>query len=1001
MKDLFFWNNWNKESSLIYSFCLTLFISVSVYFIFVFLLGTESYYKWQTDYTIEKIKTSLDAFEVGLFQFDIEANQHIIFQNYFGENITISYKTCVFIFFGTLILLLITLTILSFLNNWIYYFGTTIILGWFIAQQPSVLFLDFRYATFLQLLPIILIGGLSYYYFAFNRNVKFLWRFFFLSIITLLYYILIFYFSENKFSLLYLYSYGSIITIIISCLFIAFVSFEIVYGFLKLISLYGISGQKQGNSLHFVFIFIIYLANIVLHYLQNAHKIQFDLLTFSPFILLLVSSLLGIYGFRDRSVMFNLKLPFSPFGGVIYLCWAAVCFLTISFYFQSGNDSMVEVFEDIIHLTHIGFGLGFFMYVILNYQKWLNENKPVAKIIYTHQWVSFYSVYGTGILVFLTLFFYSNMFTLQQAKAGYYSTVGDAYLIDNEEVLAEEYYGQSLKYEFQNHKSNYTLANIFLNRQNTKDAGYLFKKALLKKPTPQAFASVARILNADGQTLEALFQLKKGIRQFPQSAELNSNLALLFDKINMKDSAVIYLNKSLKISNNDCIKANKLAYFAKLRMLISDTTYLSENSNNLILTTNKIVYNSVLGLPNNIHYIVKDSIMTDILFSYLTNKFLSDPTKIDSLEIDNLEYLSKIDTNASFRSGLSYLKAVKYFYNNKPLDAVRMIDDLQIGDEHLASYYLNTIGLWSLKLGLFQMAADIFEISSSKGDDTNLINKSIALAEAEKPAETFKTLQSFATEDTNKKYLITKFSKIYAPKISIITLNGSDVEKYSALHYRKSQLSDVEIGNLFYGINNQTYKFKAAKDLFYFYFKQNELDKCAEILNETEKMVLNDSQKSDFQVCKILFFIEKKDIFSINQELLHPVALTNANAYLIFARAWVFEQNNNSDEAKKLYQLAANSLLHNTYIVQKSAIYLAKNNSHAASYNILLNGITLNAYDAELYKFYTLQSIWYGIPSFAENALEKLKNLISFNDFKRFEQVYFKEKAAFEKKMQE
>lgn len=999
-ESLFFWKNWNRESKFIYLLCLAFFFIVLGYFVFAFFLGTEAYFGWETSYAIEKIKTSIDAFEVGIFQFDIEANQELIFQNFYGKNITISPYTTIAIFSFTLILLLIILTILSFLNNWIYYFGTTFILGWLIAQQPNVLFIDFNYSTIIQLLPIVLIGGISYYFFAFNRNLKFLARFLIFGIITILYYFLILYISGNKSAVFYLYGYGSVVTIIISALFIALVSFEIVYGFIKLISMHGISGQKQGNSLHFMLIFFIYMANIVLQYLNNAHKIQFELFTFSPFILLIISSLLGIYGFRDRSVMFNLQLPFSPFGAVIYLCWAAVCFLTIGFYFSTGNDSMIEVFEDIIHLTHIGFGIGFFMYVILNYQKWLSENRPVAKLIFSHQWVSFYSVYGTGILIFLTLFFYSNMFTLHQAYAGYYGTVADAYLFGNEEVLAEEYYGKSLQNEFQNHKSNYTLANILLKRENTRDAGYLFKKALLKKPSPYAYANAVRIFDMDGQTLEAIFQLKKGIVEFPNSAELHNNLALLFDKINMKDSAAIYLNKSIELSSNENIMANKLAYFIKLNVPISDSTSLFKSTTNMVLETNKLAYKNIFNLPKQESNLQTDSILTDIQFSYLTNKFLSNPSKFDSLEIIKLENLSSKDTNAAYRSGLSYLKAIKYFYTNKPLDAVRMIDDLQICEEQAAAYYLNTIGLWSLKMGLYDMAADIFQLGNNKGDQQILLNKAIALAEAGKPNEAVKTLQITDSKDSTSKLLLNQFGQIYSSKTSIIALSGSDFEKYTTLHYRKTELKDSEIGNLFFGITNNDYKFKAGKDLFSYYFKQNEWNRCAEILNEISKLSLNNIQKSDYQTFKVLYFIATNDKNSLVEELNKPVTLTNASAHLTFGKAWILEQENNKDEAKELYISAANSLLNHSYIVSKCADFLAKNAFHEAAFKVLLNAVTLNAYDAKLYKFYTLQAIWYGIPSFAENGLAKVKTMVSPKEFSDFQMIYSKEKQAFEQKMQ-
>ena len=70
------------------------------------------------------------------------------------------------------------------------------------------------------------------------------------------------------------------------------------------------------------------------------------------------------------------------------------------------------------------------------------------------------------------------------------------------------------------------------------------------------------------------------------------------------------------------------------------------------------------------------------------------------------------------------------------------------------------------------------------------------------------------------------------------------------------------------------------------------------------------------------------------------------------------------------------------------------------AYEILLDGITINPYSVRLYKAYSIQSLWYGIPSFAEEGLKKLQSLLSKTQYDLFLREFDMEIVAFTKSLE-
>jgi xanthine/uracil permease len=136
--------------------------------------------------------------------------------------------------------------------------------------------------------------------------------------------------------------------LVILAVFIFLISHEIIAGLVWLVSK---NSQKGKNSLpQFLIIALIFLANVLLVYLENTKRIEKSSFVISPIILFITSSLLGIWGFR---LFLHQKdwFSFQKSGAWIYLGMATISMATVGFIFGTNNDPLIDLFEDFVGIS--------------------------------------------------------------------------------------------------------------------------------------------------------------------------------------------------------------------------------------------------------------------------------------------------------------------------------------------------------------------------------------------------------------------------------------------------------------------------------------------------------------------------------------------------------------------------------------------------------------------------------------------------------------------------
>ena len=360
--------------------------------------------------------------------------------------------------------------------------------------------------------------SIAYIFHEIKRNTTLIFRYLIFTAASIVFGIIIWLFSEVENPFLYISNYGIIVPIVLSILFIIVISHEIIYGFLYVITHH--NTKKSAHSLeHFLVLSSLYLLYITLSYFWYAKIIKFEFWYVSPFLLFLVSSVIGLYGFKRREFIYDEMMPFKPVGGLMYLAFALISLSTIAYAFNSANDQLVESFEDIIFYGHIGYGAMFFIYIIANFFATLIHNYQVSKIAYKPEYFPFYTYRMMGMIAVIALFLRANMIVLSQSQSAYYNGIADIHYLNNELRLAEEYYNVAGSYVYQNHRSNYALASLSrIQRDKTAEAFYL-ENAIIKNPSEHAIIGLSNLYLRNNQFWQGMFNLQEGLLRF----QMNNN----------------------------------------------------------------------------------------------------------------------------------------------------------------------------------------------------------------------------------------------------------------------------------------------------------------------------------------------------------------------------------------------------------------------------------------------------------------------------------------------
>ena len=690
-----FWNNFQKPTKFLYLFSLIILSISLIIFGLAYFKGLENVIHWDVLSELGEVPIVLDQFKVGEETLSIPAKTFTVTEQFVASPMAIN-TLGNHLFLGLFMTgFLIILSAISALRRFWYliFIGSVILL-----IVTFNLGLVFNLAdNYINIGAIILYIGTSYFFHAFRPDIDILKRFFSFFFITVIVGISIHYFSKVASPFLLLSSYRTSGAMLLSVGFIFLISYEIINGFLIITT--STKGTKQ--LLNFLIISFIYLVNVLLIFLYNNKTIDWNMIYLSPFLLLIISIILGIWGFRQRRNLSVEVMNFEESGAFIYVGFGIITLATCGLAFATGNDPMVEVFEDAVTYSHLAMGIMFLVYVILNFASLFRDRLEIHKVVFKPFRYPIWMFRIMALIMIGGLLLFIDFFPTKQFSASSYNALGDYYTTEKDYKFAEIEYKIALSYEPRNHKTNYALASLALTLGDNETAGVYFRKATTKNPSPFDYEGLSRSLSDGDQFFNAIFVLKEGVQKFPKSGELQNNLAYLYNKSKLPDSTLIYYDLAIKNAKKPEVPtSNLLAFWAnnlkekEINDVLNNTEDIKYNSFQAnILALKNVAKTPVLQAENWGGVFSPDSVLNASDFAWIYNQSIHQKSNGKSLP---LRRLAESEDNESLSEDLLFANALQDYYQGDKLIAFQNFQAWSLGDstDKKGKYYallLNTL----------------------------------------------------------------------------------------------------------------------------------------------------------------------------------------------------------------------------------------------------------------------------------------------------------------------
>lgn len=990
MSHISFWKQWNANyRSVYYLLLFAFFLSLLASFYTQFSSADLAYPLEEVRKT-QSIDLSIHSMYDFVFELDVPTRNYIIFQGFLSlaSGFEAHYS---YIFLGIIFLCFSMLLAAStyFSRLWFIIFQSVFVV-WVITMKLQYLKLfgvDSQLFTF-TFVGLLLVVGYTYH--AFKTEVSLLFRWFTFAIVLSLLLVLVHVGSPVEAPIVFLTHHSIIVPILLSIIFIFNVAYEII-----LHILYVLAGKKNedgsSNLWHFVILSFLYLAYVGLTFARNKFMIHWDIVYLDEFILLAISAILGIWGFRKRSELFSKQLPFTPLGGYLYLLMAIITFSTISWIFANGNDPLVETFEDIIIFSHLGFGLFFLIYVLYNFVGLLKAGIGIYPVVYKPVNIPYNLVRLAGFAVVAILILQASYLPYYQSVSGYYNGLADYYEYIGNREASKTTFKVARQYAVTNHKSNFAIGQMEYEEKNWAEASAYFKQATWKTPSVQAYVNRAQTQLNAGLYFDALFTLDEAQKDFPDNTYLLNTVGLIYERLNKTDSSYIYFDAASRAAGTtqrqEIAESNKLALLAKNKV---DEEVPSE----INLAEKSVPYQAnYIALANQKRLFIEDFKLNtaeinpllgyndfSLLFNYTLNKSLVHKP----FEQDTITWLARISENEDFYKSINYAVAVRQNYAGGQKEAFSKIYELENSEISDAGFYYLTHGMWLYEQGAYALAEEKFQqaerLKVSGASTFRVINliKAGRLYEAAKhyqnQFEGNVVDQAVLVQDPLYQFLQGNTAELPA---SFLYLWLSSNESLQAQD-KDSLISRLE-GSPFLKL----YQLNKVEEML----NNSELSEAWTLLNSiqiaSEEKGLQEL-KGDLQALLMVKMDKEAELDQIKAENL---SVYPKNYKLLFD-AHMAKLSDDSLKADKLmWRLGdENVFFENGVII--AADYFRKQGEQEKAYDILVEAARLNVNNALILKEYTLQALRMNLNTYASESLEELRMLLTNEEFENFEKTY-------------
>ncbi|WP_299825084.1 hypothetical protein [uncultured Pontibacter sp.] len=1007
MSKIKFWKGWDTDTKYPYLFLLllaTLALAIGVFYYFT---GEGYVYGWDKISDLQVVPVPVHEVSRLLEEFTLPADGYLIFEQYDVTLPTVNTTAATF-FLGFIALgIAFYAAAISTMKRIPYFVGMLLLmlfLASFYFDELSIFGSGTGQTALLVSIITLALG--SYAFQAFLPTTRFSLRL--LAMLGIVGILGVFFYSEAEFSAelvtLHLVNYSSIGTLIITLLFMLWVSYENV-NVLLWINTQAKTPERRFSMWQFILVAVLYLLNLLLLYLRHIGYLHADLLYINAYVILLLSAVAGFWGMRQREAYYKKLFLFRPTGAVLYLVFATIAFASIGYAFATANDTYIALFRDLVVYTHLAFGFMFFIYIMVNFGRLIEQRLPVYKVVYEPKNLSMFSFFIMGLILFAILIVRTQYRSYMYAQAGYYSYLGDLYTASGNDILAERFYEESDVFDVNNVKANYSLSGLYRKTNQRNNEILRLKDAISKRPNPKLYIRLANLYDAKRYFFEKLYVLQEGVREFPESAEIYNNLALMYAQTNVQDSTAYYFDLAQKYtSDKDFIYSNRLAYYTRQAMLEPAQELLdaSIKGKYKTLRSNTALLRQLLGMePRDKEVFMPDSLdaVEDLTLFY--NQTISRLSAGDTARVAPIDRYLASPGNQIFFEDLLYLKGLIHHYNGRPREGRRLLENLALQAEAKSGYYNYALGHWMLEEKNYRAAASYFKKAKDNGYQNAFLAHGYALALANEPEQAIGVLQEVAyTENEAAIAVAQDLMAVLQQNTQTIVAEAPDKDKVQYLLSFLPRLTMQEVNALVSSVQDKELSRSAMVARVNYLMGKKRWKEAYDAIQEASTKLLPEGQLRsalNLQQLRLWLNTGKYDLLLSRMEQLH-LTDRDKRQYLYF-KARVADARGRNEEAASRYDQALKMLLYDEEVVLAAADFFQRNEPKTEkAYNILLSGITYNPFAPELHKAYALESIELGLYNYADEAKETLQSLLPASEYTTFIEKLDKKRQEAESK---
>ncbi|MFN7488799.1 MAG: tetratricopeptide repeat protein [Chryseotalea sp.] len=970
-----FWKNWNKEFRFHYfvlvglaSLCL---IGSAVYFFW----GMDAVIQWQSFQEQKEIEIALHEFTIGNFTITIPASIYVVFEFFQGGKLNPHLFTA-YLYVGAMWLCFIYMqTIFSALERFSYYAGLTLLILFLVGLRLEVLKV---FGLPGQWFPVLVIASFtlaSYYINKFKPEWSFQKRLLTFSGITVVVLGSILLGAQVPLPFLYLSVTGYTAGLVIGVLFVFVIAQETPAIFLYLTG----SQQSFSGMRHFLVIMIVYILNLVLVYVQQFKVIDISVFTFDIHFLFIVSSILGIWGWKHREARYGNIMPFQPFGAFFYII--LLCFSLSFFLFLSGTsqDAPLQAWKEVSIFIFIGSAGAFLLYVLSNFLGVADKNLSVWKVLYKPNRMPYETFKLGAIIIALALLFLNNWRNYTyEALAGFWNTMGDLYVEIERPDVAQSYYEQGRNYSYNNHHSAYTIGYRYSGEYQWQLSHEYYKRAQIKKAAPFAFANDANIYNWESNTFKAIEELKEGLQAFPTETRLMVNAGFQYGKVHDLDSAFYFLQlargdkktKSAAEANFIGIAAQEyLPLYADSIEMEFDTKPANVKANLLGL--------AALTKTKYTHGNLPDSSQALNLYTatLLNNYLLQKSFVLQDRQLLLAEKIIRDSVNIAFSETLLSSFAHASYMQGQVNKALQIMSELSFISAKNQGKYNFIIGLWMLEQQNPRGAAIAFRFA--KNYNHPQANYYVAIAETE--AQQF--IQAKISWDTVRLYGQVQEKAVAEKLLRQLSIQNpftmTDADKYQYLRYQVKLADTIKYKMLVASMADVNMKARAFLDLSNRFYDLGNTKQALLYAKDASSLTNQVRLKEESDMATLLCIAELGDLDVLAAKLKDQIFPLRYKLYKIYFEGLLKEAAGNAKEAEKDFQYLANAnAFFEDGIIGASFYQQVVKKDKFKAYEILAEAIQTNKSSVKLWKAYYQLCKQLEYDQYAEGAALEISKLL-------------------------